>query len=210
MICTCLSEYDFETCLQVLPTCEMAEIRLDTIPLDRAQIHRLFSQSKVPLIATFRPNGIPDDLRKDALQAAVSAGATYVDIEADASYRTDLLKFATENHCKTILSCHYYRSTPGKSVLSGILKNMDAQHPTYKKIVTYAIQSTDAMRVLALYEEEPNLLAFCMGSEGRSSRVVSYLLGAPFIYAAPDGGALTADGQYTVSQIKEVLRAVNL
>jgi 3-dehydroquinate dehydratase type I len=202
MFCTCLSKCDFETCRQALAACEMAEIRLDAIPCTPAQIVQLFSQATIPLLATFRPNGAEDTVRFEALRTAVNAGAAYVDIESDAPYRTALMQAAKEAGCKIILSYHDFERTPPLDELQRRVTQMRAAQPDLLKIVTYAHAAADAERVLSLYETEKNLLAFCMGKEGQFSRRKSLALGAPFIYAAPDNGAPTADGQLTVSQLK--------
>ena len=181
----------------------MAEIRLDTVPCSPAQITQLFGQATVPLIATFRPNGAGDAARFEALQTAVNAGAAYVDIETDAPYLTALMQEAGKTKCKVILSYHDFERTPGNDELQHIIAQMRALQPDLLKIATYARVPADAGRILSLYKTETNLLAFCMGKEGQSSRMKSCSLGAPFIYAAPDNGVATADGQLTVSQIKQ-------
>ncbi|MDR3134396.1 MAG: type I 3-dehydroquinate dehydratase [Prevotellaceae bacterium] len=204
MLCTCLSKCDFETCRQALAACEMAEIRLDTIPCHTAQIAQLFTHAKIPLIATFRPNGATAAARLEALQTAINAGAAYVDIETDAPYLPALMQAARKTACKIILSYHDFERTPGDGELQRIIAQMRALQPDFLKIATCAHSVADAERILSLYKTEKNLLAFCMGKEGQRSRIKSYLLGAPFIYAAPDHGAPTADGQLTVSQIREL------
>jgi 3-dehydroquinate dehydratase type I len=202
MLCTCLSQCDFETCLSALAACDMAEIRLDTIPCTPAQIAQLFSQATIPLLATFRPNGADAAARFEALRTAINAGAAYVDIETDAPYLAALMQAAKKANCKIILSYHDFERTPSLDELFRIVAQMRAAQPNLLKIVTYAHSTADAERVLSLYETEKNLLVFCMGKEGQYSRTKSYALGAPFIYAAPDNGVATADGQLTVSQLR--------
>ncbi|MDR0582559.1 MAG: type I 3-dehydroquinate dehydratase [Prevotellaceae bacterium] len=203
MICTCIAQCDFETCRQALAACEMAEIRLDTVSCSPAQIVQLFGRKNIPLIATFRSNGAGDAARFEALQTAINAGAAYVDIETDAPYLTALMQEARKAKCKVILSYHDFERTPGNDELQCIVAQMRALQPDFMKIVTYAHAAADAERILSLYKTEKNLLAFCMGKEGQSSRIKSRSLGAPFIYAAPDNGVATAAGQLTVSQIKQ-------
>jgi 3-dehydroquinate dehydratase type I len=204
MLCTCLSKCDFETCRQALAACEMAEIRLDTIPCTLVQIEKLFGEATPPLVAVFRPNGADDAVRFDALQTAITAGAAYVDIETDAPYLAALMDAAKQAGCKVILSYHDFERTPDNDTLQQLVAQMKALQPDYLKIATFAHSAADAARVLSLYETEKNLLAFCMGKEGRASRITSRLLGAPFIYAAPDNGPATADGQFTISELKKL------
>jgi len=140
------------------------------------------------------------------LKTAIVAGVAYVDVEHDAPYLRELLADAREHQCRTILSYHNFESTPSKEELSVLVANMQTYHPDYLKIVPFAQSPDDALRVLLLYENTKNLLSFCMGEQGKYSRIVSYLLGAPFIYAASKNGAGTADGQLTVAEIKAVLQ----
>jgi len=209
MICTCISETNFEKCQKALENCAMAEIRLDVTHFNNSQIAKLFSQSKAPLIATFRPTDISDTARHIALKAAIITGATYVDIEFDAPYATELITFAKENDCKIILSYHNFQATPSTKELKEIAQKMQALQPDFLKIVTFANASIDTLQVLPLYETTENLIAFCMGDHGKYSRIAAYYLKTPFIYAAPDNACTTADGQLTVSEIKSILSLLN-
>ncbi len=203
MICTCIAN---TAALNALQGCELAEIRLDLLALTNTGIMQLFSQAPVSLIATFRPSETISDIKRfAALKTAVIAGASYVDVEADAPYRDELMMVACENHCPVILSYHNFECVPVKEELHTIVAQMKAVQPDYLKIVPYAQSPADALRVLSLYETEKKLLAFCMGTHGKFSRIASYLLGAPFIYAASASDAATADGQMTIAEIKSIL-----
>ena len=58
MICASIQNQDFKGLLQVLESCEMAEVRLDKCKLSLAQIAEVFA-SDVPLVATCRLGDIP-------------------------------------------------------------------------------------------------------------------------------------------------------
>jgi 3-dehydroquinate dehydratase-1 len=206
MICTCLSEPDFATCKNLLGTCEMAEIRMDAMHLSPAKIQQLFRTASVPLIATFRPPSADDGRRRAALEKAIRAGAAFVDVEIDAPYRSKIVQCAKEYQCKVILSYHNFDTTPKEESLKMIALHMQSLQPDYKKITTYAHSPLDCLRVLSLYKTEKNLLAFCMGEAGRFSRIASYSLGAPFLYAKPDEGPPTADGQFTTTQLRTIFK----
>ncbi len=173
-------------------------------------MRQLFSAANVPLIATFRPCSSSDAERFDLLAAAIHAGATYVDIEMEAPYLKDLAAVAKGKQCKVILSHHWREHTPPKEELTDTVAAMQGYEPDYCKVVARAHAPTDNIRVLSLYEDTANLLAFCMGSVGRWSRIASYLLGAPFIYAAPDNGPATADGQPTIHELHELARIIRM
>ena len=75
------------------------------------------------------------------------------------------------------------------------------------KIVTTATCKADADRVMALYREaEPGtLVAFCMGPEGRESRLEALKQGAPFTYACLTAEEATAPGQWTAAEMDEAV-----
>lgn len=65
MICTSLQHKTYDEILEVLPSLEMAEIRLDLCPLSDEDIEELFAQTDIPLIATCRGGGIPVQARNE-------------------------------------------------------------------------------------------------------------------------------------------------
>ena len=65
MICTSLQHKTYDEILEVLPSLEMAEIRLDLCPLSDEDIEELFAQTDIPLIATCRGGGIPGQARNE-------------------------------------------------------------------------------------------------------------------------------------------------
>lgn len=209
VLCTSLAGYDYRDCRQVAAQSEMAEIRIDTMTLAVEQTEELFQPAPVPLIAACRAGKMPDARREQHLRTAIHAGAAYVDVEIDAPYKERLLRDARTHGSKVILSYHHFDGTPPSGVLQTLVRQMRAWNPDVLKIVPYARSSTDSLRVLALYETEPNLLAFCMGAAGRFSRIAAGLLGAPFVYAFPDNGKPSADGQLSVSQLKTLFRILH-
>ena len=52
------------------------------------------------------------------------------------------------------------------------------------------------------------LIAFCMGTIGRISRLATTKLGGYMTYAAPDGGDETAPGQIKVSVMRAMLKSL--
>ncbi|MDR2361956.1 MAG: type I 3-dehydroquinate dehydratase [Prevotellaceae bacterium] len=205
-ICVSLANYKYKDCLEAAKQGDMAEIRLDTMNLTAEQTKNLFRSATVPLIATFRPGDASDALREEHLRTAIHAGAAYVDIELDAPYLSRLMQEAQMHNCKVILSYHDSTRTPGLRALKRIVRKMQAYRPDILKIVTHGLRPYDHMQLWSLYEIEPNLISFCTGLNSQSSRVFSGLTGAPFMYAAPNDGPPTADGQFTVASLKNVMR----
>ena len=75
------------------------------------------------------------------------------------------------------------------------------------KIVTTATSETDNETIKALYQEagSGSLVAFCMGQEGRPSRLEALRQGAPFTYACLSEEEATAPGQWTTRAMREAV-----
>ena len=54
------------------------------------------------------------------------------------------------------------------------------------------------------------IIAFCMGEQGKISRVMAPLLGSYLTYASLNKGEESAPGQLTVKEIKEVFRILKI
>jgi len=208
MICVSLTDYNFDQLLQILPHEQLAEIRLHRLNLNLAQIQELF-QSHARLIATCRPGNLSDTKRVILLQHAIKAGAAYIDIEYDAhqTFRQKLLRWAHQQGCQIIISYHNYEFTPSLLELRRILTECENLQPHLIKIVTYCHNRTDGKRLLQLYQYTNKvLIAFGMGQAGRFTRLECLKYGAPFIYAAYDQAHLTAPGQYTKSELQQIIQ----
>ena len=202
MICTSIQKRNLEEIFEILQGVEMAEIRLDLCPLDDEDIETLFSESDVPLVATCR---IADPNAERKLRVAIEAGAKYADLEMEAppwmgrSIRQACHQWGTV----LIRSFHDYKGTPPSASLLSTLEKCRNFGGEVVKIVTTATCKADVDTVLDLYREvEPgSLIAFCMGDEGRASRLEALRLGAPFSYACLTEEEATAPGQWTAAEM---------
>ena len=223
MICTSIQGKTLEEILEILESgeVEMAEIRLDLCDLDEEEIEELFTQSDVPLVATCRiaslaqrvaAEGDPlddagrvlseqglyasqprkgrnpaEEIAENQLLKAIEAGAKYVDLEVEAPPMMGR---------KIRQACQEYGLEKGRRFGGEVVK-----------IVTTATCKADADRVMALYREaEPGtLVAFCMGPEGRESRLEALKQGAPFTYACLTAEEATAPGQWTAAEMDEAV-----
>ena len=72
------------------------------------------------------------------------------------------------------------------------------------KIVTVAKNVSDASRLLSLYsiKSKNKTVAFCMGEQGKFSRILCLHLGSPFTYVSL--GKAIAPGQFSVDEIKSL------
>ena len=202
MICTSIQKRNLEEIFEILQGVEMAEIRLDLCPLDDEDIETLFSESDVPLVATCR---IADPNAERKLRVAIEAGAKYADLDMEAppwmgrSIRQACHQWGTV----LIRSFHDYKGTPPSASLLSTLEKCRNFGGEVVKIVTTATCKADVDAVLDLYREvEPgSLIAFCMGDEGRASRLEALRLGAPFSYACLTEEEATAPGQWNATEM---------
>lgn len=150
-----------------------------------------------------------EELAENQLLKAIEAGAKYVDLEVEAPpmMGRKIRHACQEYGTMLIRSFHDYAGTPPDTTLLSLLEKGRRFGGEVVKIVTTATCKADADRVLALYREaEPGtLVAFCMGPEGRESRLEALRLGAPFTYACLTAEEATAPGQWTVSEMDEAV-----
>lgn len=207
MICVSIQNKEFSEIQALLPSLEMAEIRLDRCALSDEEIDQLFSQSDVPLIATCRIAEEPG--APEILERAIKAGAKYVDLEmeAPAAIGRRIRQACQQWGTVLIRSYHNFDGTPGLPVLESIAERAKSFGAEIVKVAVMAASESDWSVVSALYNrfEPGSLVAFCMGEAGRSSRLESLKLGAPFTYASLSENEATAPGQWTWSSLKEAL-----
>ena len=215
MICTVIQNKTFDEIQGILEHCEMAEIRLDRCPLTEPEIRSCFS-SDVPLAATCRVGEVMAADRslneiaasmvcEKRLVAAIEAGAKYVDIELEAprSMSKRVRKAAMESGTVYIRSYHNFESTDSMQALVSVADRCVREGAQIVKIVTMASCPADVNRVMSLYDDaEPGtLIAFCMGSEGRESRLDCLKKGSPYTYASLPGESPAAPGQYSADEM---------
>lgn len=132
------------------------------------------------------------------LKEASEAGAGYIDLE----FKHVRFSKVLQGGAKLMLSWHDCERTPPNRHLrkrvSSMLKSSDLA-----KVVSKANTVEDSLRVLELYSAFPRgrLVAFAMGEHGVLSRVLSPLLGSPFVYACLPGEP-AAEGQMPVSSLR--------
>ena len=229
MICTTIQNKNLKEILSILPSCEMAEIRLDSCPLSAREIDECFS-SDVPLVATCRIDVImksdvslqneelSDESRfrraaqiaEKKLCRAIEAGARYVDVEIEAPKQMSkrVRECAHENGTVFIRSYHDFSGTSSEEDLRRIVDKCRFHGADVVKLVTTAVSEDDVRRVMSLYPEygrDGRLIAFCMGECGRDSRLECLSCGSPYTYAALTEEDAAAPGQWPMSQMKKAL-----
>jgi 3-dehydroquinate dehydratase type I len=184
----------------------LAELRIDQTNFSEDEIQELFALP-VDIIATCRPGTKSVSQRESLLLAAISSGAAYVDIEidADTDYFHKISDKAKQQNCKLIVSYHNLEHTPQMAELEDILGNCFRMEADIAKIACHVHSFADCARMLFLYQNEKNIIAFGLGKIGTFTRIASLFLGAPFTYAALAPGKETADGQLDRQRLQKIL-----
>jgi len=204
MICVSIANITFDTLMQEISNLEMIELRMDLLSFTEEEYKTILA-TKRPTIATYR--NAEYTVREKALKSMIKQGVKYVDIEIDGDrlFIETMIDFAKAHRTKVILSYHNYEETPSQEQLETIIKDAQIFNPNYIKIVTKANTESDIARILSLYQLNRNLIAFNMGEIGRISRIASLYLGADFTYGAWSDKHKTAEGQWSHSEMKQIM-----
>jgi len=186
---------------------DIVELRIDYIPeLQNAEacIEESLKRKTKPVIITNRPereggkfNGSEQD-RLHLLQKAIDLGADYVDVEYDS-----IKQITRRNSSKIIISHHNFKETPHN--LSKIYDDICQQKPDIVKIVTYANDIIDNIRIFELLKSaQIPTISFCMGESGYISRILTKKVGGFLTFASLEKGKESAPGQLTVDELSKI------
>ena len=186
---------------------DIVELRIDYITeLQNAErcIEKSLKSKTKPVIITNRPereggkfNGSEHD-RLRLLQKAIELGADYVDVEYDS-----IKQIARQNSSKIIISHHNFKETPHN--ISKIYDDICQQKPDIVKIVTYANDITDNIRIFELLKSaKVPTISFCMGELGYISRILISKFGGFLTFASLEKGKESAPGQLTISELSNI------
>ena len=114
-----------------------------------------------------------------------------------------LASYLKKTKCRLLISWHDFKKTPNKDQLRTRHSKM-RKFSDMVKIVTMAKNVSDASRLLSLYsvKSKNKTIAFCMGEQGKFSRILCLHLGSPFTYVSL--GKAIAAGQFSVDEIKSL------
>ena len=198
----------FSSDVPLIATCRVAEVMASEPSLQDETLTPQSREIKAAQIAERR------------LCQAIEAGARYVDVEIEAPKQMSkrVRNVAHENGTVFIRSYHDFEGTASVDALRTLVVKCHYHGADMVKIATMASSQEDAERVLSLYEwcdgmagtdmenlSNGGLIAFCMGEEGRGSRLECLRRGAPFTYAALDGDEAVAPGQWTMSEMMDAV-----
>ena len=191
---------------------DLIELRVDF--LKTPQLAPLFEAREKPLIITNRRREEgghyrgTEGNRLAILREAVGLGADFVDVELG-SGRSALQEFISHRRrSRLILSSHDFKKTASPNTLRRLFQRMERYGAEVIKIVTFARSLEDNLSVLSLIpyarEKKQGIIAFCMGEKGKMSRVFAPLMGAAWTYASLDRKRVSAPGQLTVLELREI------
>ena len=190
---------------------DFAEIRFDY--LKKADIPIVLEDIKKSLsrcVCTLRPRsegGVfigKEDERRLILRLIAEYNPFLLDVEFNAIQKDKkLASYLRKTKCKLLISWHDFKKTPNESQLKTKFNKM-AKFSDIVKIVTVANSVSDASRLLSLYsiKSENKTIAFCMGEQGKFSRILCLHLGSPFTYVSL--GKAIAPGQFSLREIKSL------
>ena len=195
----------------LVATCRIASlaqrVAAEGDPLDDAG--RVLSEQGLYASQPRKGRNPAEEIAENQLLKAIEAGAKYVDLEVEAPpmMGRKIRQACQEYGTMLIRSFHDFEGTPPEATLLSLLEKGRRFGGEVVKIVTTATCQADADRVMALYREaEPGtLVAFCMGPEGRESRLEALRQGAPFTYACLTPEEATAPGQWTVAEMDDAV-----
>jgi len=193
------------------------ELRLDYLPqINESELKKLINACEKPVICTCRPvteGGFFKDAeskRIAVLKKAMQFKADFIDVEFETKKNQfeKISEARKKSDCKIIISKHYFGFTPEYAELEKLLKNMHKLKPDVVKIVTKANSQEDNKIIFSLLKFAKSkgikLIAFCMGTIGRDSRILCVPLGSFLTFASLDSGDESADGQIPVKEMKKI------
>ena len=131
-----------------------------------------------------------------------------IEVDAPANLFSKVSEMAKVHNTRLIVSYHNDKHTPSISALTDICDRCFEMGADMAKIVCRAHSPSDCARLLSLYQQERNLIAFSLGKKAVFTRIASLFLGAPFTYAALAPGRETADGQLDRERLQKILDSI--
>ena len=196
---------------KALSKSDYAEIRFDflkksDIPIVLEDVKKNLSRC----VCTLRPKsegGLfvgKEDERKSILRLIAEYNPYLLDVEFNTIQKDKkLATYLKKSKSKLLISWHDFKKTPNESQLRTKFNKMK-KFSDVVKIVTVAKSVSDASRLLSLYsvKSKSKTIAFCMGEQGKFSRILCLHLGSPFTYVSL--GKAIAPGQFSVDEIKSL------
>jgi 3-dehydroquinate dehydratase / shikimate dehydrogenase len=194
--------------------CAMVELRADRLRV--ADVVRVVREVARPVLVSARRRADggafdgPETERRALLEAALAAGAAFVDVEWDASFATLAERPALRD--RVVLSHH---GGPCRiDALREMLARLGARHGGVAKLVPHATRVDDVLALRAVLAEARRqgvrLAAFATGRAGVVSRILGPAWGSFATYGSLAPGHETAAGQLPVDDMLDTYRVLEL
>ncbi len=192
-------------------TCDVIELRLDTLNLPADTIRTALTGNATPILLTARHpaeggQGSVDAAGRMALIEPLLDLAAIVDIELrSAMEMKPLIDKAHARSVQVIGSFHDFQATPADEILHGAISFAQPAGLDGVKLATFINTTADLTRLITLTSEPQRLRLSCMGMGpwGRVSRLVLAKCGSLLNYGYI--GESNAPGQWPAARLKEML-----
>ena len=141
---------------------------------------------------------------KHLLNAAKN-GFEYVDVDLSSPNHKETINKLKQLGAKPIVSYHKFDGALSVSEMEKILEQEISSGASVCKIVTTAKKIEDNLPVLnfvSAMSSKVKLVCFCMGEQGKISRLLSPMFGAFFTFASLEQGSETAAGQMSIQEMR--------
>lgn len=214
-ICVSILPKTNEEALRLIEKAEKAkadfiEVRLDCLETSR-NLSDLVKSTKIPLIATNKLESEQGFFsgtltqRQETLLNAAKNGFEYVDVDLSSQKHKETINQLKQLGVKAIVSYHKFDGALSVSEMEKVLAEEIASGASVCKIVTTANKVEDnltALNFVSSVSGRAKLVCFCMGEQGKISRLLSPLFGAFFTFASLEVGSQTATGQMSISEMR--------
>ena len=203
---------DVERALEAPVPC--LELRLDYLEAGLAEVRRVLEEAVARRTVIFtvrrREEGGAwrggEEERAELYLKLLDLSPHYIDVEAESPIIRQVA--GAKGGARLIASRHDFEKTPPLEVLTQWARRA-AELGDVVKIVTYAREPGDGLRVLSLIGAAPKpTVAFAMGPAGAYTRVAAAALGSPIMYVSL--GEATAPGQISADAYYAALLAVGI
>lgn len=189
---------------------DFIEIRLDSLETTR-NLSDLSAHTKIPLIATNKLRSEGGSFsgtqaqRQQTLLNAAKSGFRYVDLDLTNLKLKEQILDLNGLGAEIIVSYHKFNGPLNIAKMNRVLEQEISSGARVCKIISTAKQVQDnltALNFISVNAGKTKLVCFCMGEQGKISRLLSPVFGAFFTFASLEEGSETAPGQISIREMK--------
>ncbi len=187
---------------------DIVEQRMDFIKnINNDKLKNILKNKKKKIIVTCRPKKINgnfsgnENKRMGLLKKAIGLNVDFIDIEIDSNKNIIRGIIKNKKNTKIIVSYHNFKETPPLEELTNVYKKIKKLNPDLIKIVTFANSINDNFKIFKLLENKKNLIAFCMGLRGQTSRILAPKYGSCLTFSSLQKDKESASGQIAIEEM---------